>query len=66
MKRLALSYVINILESSYRKQVSPLSFKTWLNWNQLKPLVVFKAVHSTFTSARVLVLCEWDEIGYFK
>ena len=68
MKGLTPSYLLSILESSYRKQVSPLSLfiKASLNWNQLTERFGFKGVLYTKVSPRVFVLCRWNEISYLN
>ena len=78
MKGLTPSFVLSILETSYRKQVSSLSLyiKRWLHWNQLTERFgfqrcsldqrcSFRCVLSPI-SARVFVFCKWNEISYLN
>ena len=72
MKGLTLSYVLFILESSYRKQLSPLSlFISKIDWIEISWLkyLVFEGVLSTKgvlspISARVFGFCKWNEMSY--
>ena len=70
MKGLTPSYLLSILESSYRKQVSPLSLfiKASLNWNQLTERFSFQrcSLDQSSVSPRVFVLCRWNEISYLN